>query len=347
MMKKILFFVCVALFSCGSAPEDDGGYITSSGGEEDLADAAELDDSVVYNLEDQPEIIQSFYALKPEQISTDFCYYEKEVKNLLMGDGVDEYVWISKKIEENYLEFSNDECYTTTEFAILNPESALPYSVLIQSSKGAQNIAIFIWNGEEENWSSFSNYPTPKAVDFYSDLTPEEAKQVKEFGAFFGYYSEQANEIIYTFSTWQMGLNADGKEIMDFNREPDFSFALMHDPEDGFWLKKIYEDETKIPKRYFLAYTETGEISDDFSYFSDMIGEELEDDGVESVFADFTQTNYKAYFKADTFDFSSMQQFEPRNGYWFFERGKEPLDVEYNMVEPTVKQARRYFGEHP
>ena len=66
---------------------------------------------------------------------------------------------------------------------------------------------------------------------------------------------------------------------------------------------------------------------------------------MESVYADFSQTDYKAYFKSDTFDFSSMQQFEPRNGYWFFERGKEPLDVEYDMVEPTLKKAQRYFGE--
>ncbi len=345
-MRKVLFFASLALFSCGSAPEDDGGYITSSGGE-DLTAATENDDSIVYKLEEQPEIIQSFYALKPEQITEDFCYNEKQVKNLLMGDGVDEYVWISKKVEANYLEFSNDECYTTTEFAIINPESALPYAVLIQSSKGAQNIAMFVWNGDEENWSSYSDFPKPNVEDFYRDLRPEEVNQVKDFGAFFGYYSEQTNEIIYTFSTWQMGLNADGKEIMDFNREPDFSFAVNYDPEDGFWLKKIYEDESTIPKRYFLAYSETGNISDDFSYFSDMIGEQLKDDGVESGYADFSQTNYKAYFKSDTFDFSSMQQFEPRNGYWFFERGKEPLDVEYNMVEPTVKRARRYFYEFP
>lgn len=331
------------LHSCGSGPEEDGGMITSSGGDE-MDSLLIQTDSVVYDLNEQPLPIYYFFKLTNDQIGSDFCYDEAQVKNLLMGDGPDEYTWISKEVGNTYLRFENNECFVTTEFSFFT-EGESTFATLIQSSKGAQEMEIFGWNEGGQIWHEIDTYPQPKNIDFYSNLSSSDSELVKEFGKFFALMSKNGNQISFHFSTWQMGLNADGKEIMDFNKEPDFSFELMYDSEDGFWLKKNYENESLLPKRYFLAYSETGEITDDFSYFSDQIEQQLKEDRVESSFADFSQTDYKGIFSTDTFDFSSMQQFEPRNGFWFYERGKEPLDLEYDMVEPTLKKARRYFYE--
>ena len=343
-MRFLQLFICVLVVACSSEPEDDGGYITSAGGEEEV-DSTDFENEVEYDMLNQPLIITYFYKLSLEQITDEYCYDEAQVKNLLMGDGPDEYTWVKKIVKDNYLRFDNDECYTTTEFAILNPESNEPHAVLNQSSKGSQQLNFYSWNEGGGTWEEVTAYPKLKMTDFYHELSAEDAKLVNQFGAYFGSVNENNQHISYSFSTWQMGLNADGKEIMNFNEEPDYSFELIYDNEDGFWMKKIYEDIGWQPRRYFLAYSETGETSEDFSYFSDAIAEQLKDDNVEFAFADFTQTNYKGIFAEDTFDFSSMQQFEPRNGYWFFERGKEPLDLDYDMVEPTLKKAKRYFYE--
>lgn len=346
-MKGLVYLILLifTLNSCGSGPEEDGGMITSSGGEEEETDSSLIQtDSVEYDLSAQPLPIFYFFKLTNDQIGTDFCYDEAQVKNLLMGDGPDEFTWISKDVGNSYLTFENNECFVTTEFSFFT-ENERTFATLIQSSKGAQEIGIFAWNEGGQIWHELDFYPQPKNEDFYADLSPSDNELVREYGKFFALMSDNGSRISFYYSTWQMGLNADGKEIMDFNKQPDFSFELMFDAEDGFWLKKVYENKKLIPKRYFLAYSETGEISDDFTFFSDRIGEQLKEDRVESAYADFSETNYKGIFAGDTFDFSSMQQFEPRNGFWFYERGKEPLDLEYDMVESTLKKARRYFYE--
>ena len=342
IIYSLKFTVCaLVLISCGAEPKDDGGFITSFGGEEIVADTTI--EVVDYNIMDQPYAVYMFYMLNPEQIGTDYCYDEEAVKNLLMGDGTDEYTWVNSIVKENYLLFENQECYVTTEF-VIKGEGDNTWAILLQSSKNGQQLDVFGWNEGGQEWFTIE-YPKPYMTDFYHELADSDEDLVNEFGYYYMYIENEGQNISYVFSTWQMGLNADGKEIMDFNKEPDFSYDLMHDVEDGFWLKKIYENEALMPERYFLAYSETGEITDDFSNFSEMIGEQLEDYGVISSYQDFNAFGYEAYVGKDTFDFSAMEQFEPRNGYWFYERGKEPLDLEYDMVEPTVKKAKRYFDQ--
>ncbi|MFT4601659.1 MAG: hypothetical protein ACI857_001842 [Arenicella sp.] len=332
------------LASC-SGPEDDGGYITSSGGDDIVIDTTS--EAVEYDLGIQPLSVNLFFALKDDQIGTELCYDKAEVENLLMGDGPDEFTWTSREITENYLSFENNECFATTEF-VIRGDGAGMWSMLIQTSKNGQQVDVFSWNEGGREWYPIE-YPKPEMIDFYRTLPGSEGDLVNEFGYYYAYMENEGRNISYVFSTWQMGLNADGKEIMEFTKDPDFTFELMEnegaDDSDKFWLKKVYENNGPIPDRYFLAYSETGDISEGFSYFSDMIGEQLESYGVESSFSDFTQTDYQGYFLNDTFDFGVMKQFEPRNGYWFYEKGKEPIDLEYDMIEPTIQKAKRYFDE--
>jgi hypothetical protein len=332
--------VLIFINSCGSAPEDDGGFITSSGGDEPVVE----DSAVVTELDltSQPLMVRYFFKFKDYQIGDDYCYDEISAYKTLTESDPDLF-GTEIVINDDYLRFENDECFVTTEFKIMSTGET-KIGVLLQTSKNGQQAGYYWLDEDGENWNEVESIPLPKMWDFYYSLEDSEQGWVDDFGYYYVYVRETSKQVSFEFSLWQMGLNADGKEIMDFNKEPDFSYDLMHD-DNGFWLKKVYENEELKPNRFFMAYSETGEISDDFSYFSDMIGEQLKDYGVESVYADFSQTDYHGYFANDTFDFSSMQQFEPRNGYWFYEKGKEPLDLEYDMVDPTVKKAKRYFDE--
>jgi hypothetical protein len=343
---KIKYTFCslgLLLFSCGSEPEGDGGYITSAGGEEEIDSALLLEELPEYDLIGEALSVRLFCELTNEQLGTDYCYDGDAVKNLLMGEVPDEFTWTDKEISERYLRFENQACYVTTEFVIKGDGERM-WSMLLQSSENGQQIDVFHWNEGGQKWVNMP-FPKPNRTEFYNDLAESDYNLVKEFGYFYAAMENQGETLKYVFSTLQMSLNADGKEIMSFNREPDFSFQLIKEQEYGFWLKKHFENNDLIPERFFLAYSESGEIRNDFTSFSSQIEESLRGHSVQYSFADFSETDYKGFFKTDTFDFSSMRQFEERNGFWFFERGKEPLDLEYDMVDETAEKAMRYFDE--
>jgi hypothetical protein len=56
--------------------------------------------------------------------------------------------------------------------------------------------------------------------------------------------------------------------------------------------------------------------------------------------------NFNVYFPRDTFNFAHMEQFELRDGFWFYEYGKEPLDMgaEENGTA-IINKANDYFNE--
>jgi len=345
MRLSSIFIVAILLFSCAEPVHEPDGFITSAGGGESITEDSTAESAKVYDLEEQPEIVRHFFALKDEQIGDDYCFDRSAVENLLMGEGIDEYTWTYKKINPNYLMFENSECFVTTEFQIIKGDFNT-IAVLFQSSKNGQQRDFYWWSEEAMRWEEVLEMPQLEMTDFYYALEDEEQSLVRDFGIYYGYMDEHADQISYHFSTWQMGLNADGKEIMDFNRDPDYSYLLNYDEEAGFWLQRVYENKSLTPKRYFLAYSETGVISEDFKFLYESIQSQLMDEyQIETTLADFSQTNYKAHFASDTIDFSAMQQFEPRNGFWFFEEGKEPLDVEMGEVVPTVNKAKRYFNQ--
>jgi hypothetical protein len=56
--------------------------------------------------------------------------------------------------------------------------------------------------------------------------------------------------------------------------------------------------------------------------------------------------DFKVFFPKDTFDFSAMEQFEPRNGFWFYKYGDTPLDLgSENPAEAIIKEAQKYFKD--
>lgn len=333
----------VILSSCGPTEEESSGTILSSSGEE-MVDTVQMVNE--YDLNEQPLLLYYFFHLGLDQIGTDYCYDDQQIKDLLMGGIEVEFGWTSSKVTDSYLRIESSECFVTTEFKVIEVASGTTLAYLLQTSKNDQQFTAFSWNEGGQEWVINDDVSKPKMTDFFSDLSESERQTVKKYGYYYAYLNEATSELSFDFSTWQMGLNLDGKELLEFEKEPDFSFGLMFDSEDRWWLKKIYKNEAKIPKRYFLAYSEDGETSQDFDWFTEGIKKGLKGYKVESAFSELANSNYKAVFSNRTFDLSSMQQFEPRNGFWFYEEGKEPLDLGYDQVEVILPQAKRYFDEY-
>ncbi len=103
-------------------------------------------------------------------------------------------------------------------------------------------------------------------------------------------------------------------------------------------------DSFPSPDRYFAAYSPYS--VDDNSWYQDFekISKELETFGVQSIMTSLHLSNWKFEFVQDTFDVSYMQQFEERNGFWFYEKGLEPLDMDYVSVDSALRDSKLYFG---
>lgn len=59
----------------------------------------------------------------------------------------------------------------------------------------------------------------------------------------------------------------------------------------------------------------------------------------------YGSNDFKVTFERDTFDWGHMEQFEPRDGFWIYEKGKEPLDLGYDELDTVVPKAKKYFNE--
>ena len=129
-----------------------------------------------------------------------------------------------------------------------------------------------------------------------------------------------------------------------------FSFLLFSCSQTEDVIAVTTEDETwevdsfPLPDRFFAAYSPVP--VDDWSWKEDFqsISKELETLGVESTMSSLHLTNWKLEFENDTFDVSYMQQVEERQGYWFYEKGLEPLDMGWVSVDSVLRDAKLYFS---
>ena len=341
MRFTTVFIVVLSMFSCAEPVHEPDGFITSAGGEESISQDTIASDASKYDLEKQPEIIQQFFALTDEQIGDDYCFDRPAVADLIIGELEDEFVWTSKQVNEHYLRFENSECFVTTEFQIIEMGDET-MAVLFQSSKNGQQRDFWTWSEDAQAWQELSETPQLEMYDFYHYLNEEEQVWVKDFGAYYGYINEQTGQISYHFSTWQMGLNADGKEIMDFDQAPDYSYVLNLDDSSGFWLQKIYENKSLTPKRYFSVFSTVGGFTDEMKMQYEEIQRQLSENyQMESALSDLRQSDGKFFFTSDTIAIDGS--LGETNGLWFFEQGKEPLILRDTENSAVVEKAKRYF----
>lgn len=106
------------------------------------------------------------------------------------------------------------------------------------------------------------------------------------------------------------------------------------------------DEPVESKQKRFLAfyYQEHGEPK---YWKSEMvqIKEILDPFDVEYTSWKYGSNDWKIPFALDTFNVVHMQQFEPRNGYWIYEKGKEPLDIGYGDYYYITEEVIQYFKE--
>lgn len=329
-MKKFFYLlVPFLLFACG-AEEDEGQVLESSG-----------DESV--DLENEPEVIQDFFSIPIEIISGNYCYNEEDLIDLIVRDHGPEFGWTMYEVKEdqNYLLAENDECMVTLEFVTF-VQKGTKYAYLNQVDKNSQAFLFLVFNEENEEWEKTKPLPMPDFRDYFHHLSDEEIGIVEANGYHYLYLStEDEIKLTWVFSDWEFGRNLDAEGI-EFEKMPDFEFELIFDNGDHT-LQKI-GDEELISNKYFVAYFYDREVSEDWNWFFYDIDEALSPHGVESNMFYVEDENYLVEFEKDSFDISTMIEPDGTSGYLFYEPGKDPLSLPYDMPEGTIAQAMEYFG---
>lgn len=109
--------------------------------------------------------------------------------------------------------------------------------------------------------------------------------------------------------------------------------------------KDIYIE--KNADRFFVAYFVKEKKTADFDQVVVQIQQDFTQWGidVETKIYEYGTNNFKVDFKEHQFDFSYMEQFEPRNGFWFHQTGKEPIDFGLDEYPDFLKVVKDYFNE--
>jgi hypothetical protein len=344
-MRFYLLTIPFLIMACGDSESE---YTAENISEQDEVILEEDTESALYDLSSQSEIVKDFFKLTSAQIGDGYCYSEDDVKELILGDAEDDpdrYLngFENWNASDNYLLFENTECYSTFEFKTFY-RGERRQALLVMTDKGNQDVKFFEYADEQEQWVEKKYLPKPKSTDFFADLSPFERDLVEKYGVYFMMVSEKDLNFSYYFSTWQMGMNAGETEMDNFNREPRYEFVLKWDNE-GYWLSKKWINEADQPNRYLMVYSDDGNYDQEFMDFAKELssGEWLKGYNFEYIFVDFSETDYKAFFSQDTFDLSHNQQFEARNGYWAYQEGLEPLDLEAHPPEYIYNVIQRYF----
>ena len=329
----IVLFCC--LLSCQSAEDEE---TTGSIMEFEHVDP-------VYDPGSQSDVVQKFFLLDPEFIGEDFCYDHEVVQELILGDGNelpgDRSVWEEFYELDNYLRIENPECFVTLEFKVFrNGNKEMAY--LNQVNKGAQRFDCLEFDEENSKWIQAGPLPGPALEDFFKDLGDSETELVAAHGYQFLYMTEDHDTLTYYFSDWMFAQELDGMGV-EMNKEADYHFQLFPEEGDFQLIRAGEEGDQEESFRYFVAYQDGPRIPLNWNQQFQEIVEDLSDYDIQAQHLSLEEHDYQVIFPADTFDLRHMEQFEPRNGYWFFERGKEPLDLPFDDVLPTIEAAMEYF----
>lgn len=330
---SLLFF----LFACGEAENTEevttGNLMEIEPGQEELDEIA---------LSEQPELIQDFFAIDQSIIGDDFCYDYSSVSQLILHDNTEAGEWTQFEVTGNYLTIHNSECDVMLEFMIIGSGDE-KQAFLSQMNKGTQQFNYLVMDGEG-NWKDKSNYPKPTMDEYFSNLSPEEYDLVIDYGTDFIYINPGANSATFIYSEWATQMNMGEKEMLEFDREANYNFELL--PTDGnLELEKALVDYG-IPEsgQYFVAYSKDAEASATFEKQYQEILISFSNQAINSQMVQYGANDFKVIFSADTFDFRYMEQFEPRDGFWFYQKGQEPLDLGADEpLDEILEQAHSYF----
>jgi len=339
-MKTLKFCIvgimlAALLIACSETKTDE----TTTGNVIEISpEQSELDEIA---LEHKPEIIQDFFELDPKIIGLDFCYDRDEAHALILRDSVPEN-WTQYEVHEDYFTLYNKSCKVMLEFMKFDL-SGEKYAFLSQMNSSVQQFDFLKWNDQEEQWEEESFYPSPALEDYFSGLDATESEQVREYGADFIYLDPGSKSATFIFSEYSTELNMGEKQLLEFDLKPSFTFDLLTDKEE-LYLKASPLSITGNNELFFVAYSKNQNRNKAFRDQYNNVLASLGNYPINTQIITHGDNEFKVFFPADTFDLNSMEQFEPRDGFWFYQKGKEPLDIAADQpTDEIIQQAQTYF----
>lgn len=296
-------------------------------------------------LESQEKIIQDFFAISPSLFGDRFCYDHNSISQLILHGNNEEDTWTKFEATNNYLTLYHSECDVMLEFMTFEMGSK-KMAYLSQMNHGNQLFNCLVWDEEKATWKNRSNFPRPQLSDYFIDLSPEEIDAVNEYGADFVYIDPVDNSAAFLFSEWAMQMNMGEKQMDEFNHEAAYNFDLI--TSNGHFDLQVSPILTGQQKssNFFVAYTKDSVPSEQFSALYAEACAELATVNLSAQLITYGSNDFNVYFPTDTFNFQHMEQFEPRDGFWFYKKGSEPIDLSAEVgINTVITQAKAYFSE--
>lgn len=224
-MKKLILILplFIVFYACNSSNVNDD---TTTGNLMELEASQEELDEIA--LKEQPMIVQDFFSMDQVVLGDDYCFNYSGLSQLILygNDGDD--TWRKFEISDNYLTAFNKECDVLLEFMTFDLDGK-KMGFLSQMNKSNQQFNCLKWNENKNEWVEVTNYPRPDLVEYFTDLTREEAKIIKEYGADFVYINPEDETAKFVFSMWNLEMNLGEKELLEFNKPIDNEFELTTD----------------------------------------------------------------------------------------------------------------------
>lgn len=302
----------------------------------------ELDEIAIV---EQPQIIQDFFAVDESAFGAEYCYDYATISQLILyGENKDDN-WTNFDVKDNYMTLYHIDCDVFLEFMTfeLNGEKR---AYLSQISNSHQQFNYLKWNTSKESWRYATDFPSPLLTEYFTDLSAQEVDIVNDYGADFVLLNPISGCATYIFSETDMRLNMGEKEMLEFQHEVAYEFKVCIG-EDGLKMNRI-ETNIAVDELFFVAYSPDADPTAEFKQKYAEICAAFEPKGLNHQLIQYGKDgNFNIYFPRDTFDFSAMEQFEPRNGFWFYTYGDAPIDLDAeNETAEIIRKAEAYFQEN-
>lgn len=296
-------------------------------------------------LESQEEIIQDFFAINPSLFGDRFCYDHNSISQLILHANNEEETWTKFEVTNNYLTLYHSECDVMLEFMTFEMGSK-KMAYLSQMNRGSQQFNCLVWDEDKATWKNRSNFPRPQLAAYFIDLSPAERDLVNEYGADFIYINPVINSAAFLFSEWAMQMNMGEKQMDEFNHEAAYNFELTTNSGHFELEEKAILSGQHKADNFFVAYAKDPVPSEQFNTLYAEVCAELATINLNTQIITYGSNDFNVYFPTDTFNFQHMEQFEPRDGFWFYKKGAEPIDLSAEEdINTVITHAKAYFSE--
>ena len=341
MHRVVLPLILCLLFSSCQGTDSESDPTTGNFMEIE-PEQSELDEIA---LAEQPEIIQDFFAVGKKLFGTNFCYDYTSISQLILHNNKGDAEWSQFEVNENYLTIYHKECDVLLEFMTFEM-GGYKKAFLSQMTKGSQQFNYLRWSTTKGVWINSDNYPRPTLDEYFINLNDEEMQLVTDYGADFVYINPYTSSATYVFSEWAMQMNMGEKQNIEFDKEVAVYYELS--VSNHLRLnRELIHPESNDQNRYLIAcFTDSSE-----SFDSKL-------DGLLTGLSDYTMnlseiivlygsTDFRTYFPPDTSELGITEQFEPRDGFWFYKQGKNPLEIDANETFDNIALKASFYFDDP